>query len=273
MRVICVDDERLLMQDTVKLCLELDLVDEAKGFTRSEEALNWMEHEPADVALLDIDMPGMNGLGLAAAIREKWPDMPIIFLTGYSQYALDAFSVHASGYLLKPVKKEKLAAELVHASGNTGQKQTGRVTVHTFGNFDVFVDGKPIAFKQVKCKELLAYLIDRQGTRVKRREAFAILWEDRIYDRPMQKQLDVIIRSLRQTLANYGVGEMIELQNATMRINPELISCDAWRYFAGDPDAVNAYRGEYMSNYSWASMTEGLLFSKSEKLLPDILNE
>ncbi|MBQ7372402.1 MAG: response regulator, partial [Blautia sp.] len=97
MRVICVDDERLLMQDTVKLCLGLDLVDEAKGFTRPEEALSWMEREPVDVALLDIDMPGMKGIDLAALIREKWPDMPIIFLTGYAEYALDAFSVHASG--------------------------------------------------------------------------------------------------------------------------------------------------------------------------------
>ena len=264
MRVICVDDERLLMQDTVKLCLGLDLVDEAKGFTRPEEALSWMEREPVDVALLDIDMPGMKGIDLAALIREKWPDMPIIFLTGYAEYALDAFSVHASGYLLKPVKIEKLAAELAHAAGFIRNRQTIRVMAHTFGNFDLLVDGKPVAFRQAKCKELLAYLIDRQGAGVKRREVFAILWEDRIYDRSMQKQLDVIIRSLRQTLTDYGAGDIFELQNATMRINPDLISCDAWSFFSGDPEAVNAFRGEYMSNYSWASMTEGLLSSKNE---------
>ena len=44
-----------------------------------------------------------------------------------------------------------------------------------------------------------------------------------------------------------------------MRVNPELISCDAWRYLAGDPEARHAFRGEYMSNYSWAEMSSGAL--------------
>ncbi len=264
MRVICVDDERLLMQDTVNLCLEIDLVDEAKGFTKPAEALRWLEHEQADIALLDIDMPGMNGLELAAAIRKKWPKMSVIFLTGYSQYALDAFEVHASGYLMKPVKKEKLEAEIAYAAGSIPKKQTRKIVAHTFGNFELLVDGKPVAFKQAKCKELLAYLIDRQGAGVKRREAFAILWENRLYDRSMQKQLDVIIRAMRQSLTDRGAGEIFEMQNAIMRINPNLISCDAWRFLSGDPEAVQAYHGEYMSNYSWASMTEGMLSLKQD---------
>ena len=62
MKVICVDDERLLMEDTVAICRELDQVDEATGFTRAADALHWLERERADVALLDIDMPGMNGI-------------------------------------------------------------------------------------------------------------------------------------------------------------------------------------------------------------------
>ena len=259
MKVICVDDERLLMEDTVALCRELDQVDEATGFTRAADALHWLERERADVALLDIDMPGMNGIELAAAIREKWPDTAIIFLTGYSQYALDAFDVHASAYLLKPVRKDRLAAEIAYAAAGPRRRQTSRVAAQTFGNFDLLVDGKPVAFRQAKCKELLAYLIDRHGASVTRREAFAILWEDRQYDRSMQKQFDVIIRSLRATLAELKIGEILEMQSATLRVNPDLISCDAWRWLEGDRDAINAYRGECMSNYSWASLTEGML--------------
>ena len=262
MKVICVDDERLLMEDTVALCLELDQVDEAKGFTRPAEALRWLEQERADVALLDIDMPGMTGLELAAAIREIWPDMPVIFLTGYSQYALEAYAVHPTSYLLKPVKKEKLASEIAYAlaaSPRSQRSRTCRIEARTFGNFDLLVDGKPVAFRQAKCKELLAYLIDRQGASVTRREAFAVLWEDRLYDRPMQKQFDVIIRSLRATLTDCGVGEIFVLQSAAMRVNPELLSCDAWRYLKGDREAARAFRGEYMSNYSWANLTESLI--------------
>ena len=119
--------------------------------------------------------------------------------------------------------------------------------------------GRPVAFKQAKCKELLAYLIDRHGASVTRREAFAMLWEDRMYDRPMQKQLGTIIRLLRATLTENGIAEIFELKSAAMRIIPDHISCDAWRYLAGDQYAVRAYRGEYMSNYSWAIFTEGYL--------------
>ena len=60
-----------------------------------------------------------------------------------------------------------------------------------------------------KCKELLAYLVDKAG----RRDAgdFAALWEGRVYDRKMQKQLDVYIRSLRATLREHGAEEMLEM--------------------------------------------------------------
>ena len=132
----------------------------------------------------------------------------------------------------------------------------------TFGNFDVFVDGELVTFKVTKCKELLAYLIDRQGGSATRSEVFSILWEDRMYDRPMQKQLDVIIRSLRDTLEEYGIENILEMKKGVLRIRPELISCDAWRFFSGDTDAVNAYRGEYMSAYSWAAETESFMSRK-----------
>lgn len=259
MKVICVDDERLLMEDTVAMCQTLPQVEAAIGFTRPEDALHYLEGNRADAALLDIDMPGMNGIELAKAIREIRLDLPIIFLTGYPQYALEAYEVHPSGYLLKPVKKDRLAAELAYAAIKSQRKENAHIQARTFGNFDLLVDGKPLAFKQAKCKELLAYLIDRRGANVTRREAFAVLWEDRMYDRPMQKQLDTIIRLLRATLTENGIGDIFELKSAAMRITPELISCDAWLCLAGDQDAVRAFRGEYMSNYAWAIFTEGYL--------------
>ena len=113
-----------------------------------------------------------------------------------------------------------------------------------------------------KCKELLAYLVDRQGGGVTRAELSAILWEDRPYDRRLQKQLDVYIRSLRESLRQYGVGDMLEINRGIIRVRPEHFVCDAYLFFSGDSDAVNAYRGEYMSNYSWASMTENMMYWK-----------
>ena len=68
-----------------------------------------------------------------------------------------------------------------------------------------------------------------------------------------------MIGLLRETLREHGIEDIFEMKSGTMRIIPEKISCDAYRLFRGDPEAVNSYRGTYMSSYSWASMTEGYL--------------
>ena len=266
MRVICVDDERLLMEDTVSLIGELPQVDEVKGFTRARDALDWLNDNTADVALLDIDMPGMNGIELAAQIKTRRPDTAIVFLTGYPQYALDAFELRASGYILKPARKERLEKEIDYALSKKRSPIRGHVVMKTFGSFDCFVDGEALPFRQAKCKELLAYLVDRRGSSVTRAEAFAILWEDRLYDRSMQKQLDVIIRSLRTTLQEYKIASILEMKSGALRIHPELLQCDLYQFLSGDVEAINAYHGEYMSGYAWAELTEGYMTRKMESM-------
>jgi two-component SAPR family response regulator len=121
------------------------------------------------------------------------------------------------------------------------------------------VGDKPISFRLAKSKEILAYLVDKQGNGVTRPDLFAAIWEDQLYDRKMQKQLDVYIRSLRDTLREYGAEQIMEIKKGVLRVKPDTFSCDAYLFFSGDADTINAYRGEYMSSYSWASMTEGIL--------------
>ena len=263
MMAICVEDERILMEDTVEMCLELPEITEAKGFTHAAEALEWLENNRADLALLDIDMPEMNGIELAARIKGKCPETAVIFLTGYAQYAVQAFSVRASGYLLKPITKEALAADVTFALSEKAKRLVGHIVVHTFGNFDVFVDGEPISFKLAKCKEMLAYLVDRQGYGVTRPELFSIVWENSPYDRKNQKLFDVYIRALRESLRNYGIEDIFVMNKGVIRIKPEMITCDAYLFYSGSVSAVNSYKGEYMSGYSWASITESMLYWKS----------
>ena len=203
-------------------------------------------------------MPRIDGITLAARIKEMYPKMIVLFLTAYREYALDAYAVHAAGYLLKPVSLAKLAAEVEYACGVRAPVPK-HIMVKTFGSFDVFVDGKPVSFKLAKSKEILAVLVDKQGFGVSRPELCATIWEDQLYDRRMQKNLDVYIRSLRDTLREYGAEQIMEIQKGVLRVKPDTFSCDAYLFFSGDADTVNAYRGEYMSSYSWASMTEGIL--------------
>lgn len=266
MRTICVDDEKLILNMIVTLCRDLPQLDEVQGFSNVEEALGFVRHNPVDMALLDIDMPKMNGIRLAMEIKSICPDAAIIFLTGYSDYAYEAFGVHASGYLMKPINRGKLEKEVEFAVSRKRVKEraAAHIEVRTFGDFDIFVDGRVVTFKRAKSKELLAYLIDRQGKGVSRATAFSILWEEKIYDRSSQKHVDVIVRSLRETLKSYKIGEILDIDNGLMRVIPEKMECDLYRFLKGDIDVINSYRGEYMNQYSWAGTTEGFITSSIE---------
>lgn len=265
MKAICVDDEPLVLQLTTTLCRELPMLDDVRSFLKTADAIASIKEEPADLAILDIDMPDMNGIELAIALKEIDPDIRILFITGYAQYAVEAFAIHASGYLLKPVNKEQLENEVAHALSGVRETRKARVFANTFGNFDLFVDGKPVSFGRTKARELMAYLIDRQGVQVNRKTIFSAMWEEGFYDRSMQKQLDVIIRSLKSTLEENGISDILEMQNGMLRVVPEKFDCDLYRFFAGDVDAINSFHGEYLSDYSWASITEAYIARFAEK--------
>ena len=267
MKAICVDDAALILEHTISQLRQINSIDNVEGFTHPSDALEYVKQNQIDIALLDIDMPDMNGIALAAKLKNIQPKCSVIFLTAYAEYAVDAFAIHASGYLMKPVSLERLKEEIDYSIAGTRNLPSSHITVRTFGNFDILVDGETVSFGRSKAKELLAYLIDRNGASIKRAEAFAVLWEDGVYDYSMQKQLDVIIRSLRSTLKNYGISEIFELKKSTLRIHPELIDCDLYRFLKGDTDAVSTYRGEYMNQYTWATLGEADLSRRFNELM------
>ena len=277
-KMICVDDAPLVLDHTVSLCRTIDRITDTKGFTNSGAALEYIGKNKVEIAVLDINMPDMNGIELAAHIKEKSPDTAIIFLTAYSEYAVEAFKLHASGYLMKPIDKESLSAEIDHALTNHPFRMESRIAAQTFGDFEFIVDGEVLVFIRSKskekgqeapcpgasqtstphlsAKELLAYLIERRGRNVSRQQAFMTLYENREYDRSMQKQFDNVIRNLRSVLKEHHAENIFVLERGTMRIRPELIDCDMYRLLDGDAEAVNSYRGEYMNQYSWANISE-----------------
>ena len=102
MNIIAVDDESLAQGYMLKILKEAAPGSRFKGFEDPVAALDYLRENPVDIAFLDIEMYGLNGIELAKRFKEAAPSVKIIFSTGFPDYALDAFSVHASGYLLKP---------------------------------------------------------------------------------------------------------------------------------------------------------------------------
>lgn len=258
MNMIGVDNERSALyelEDAIRQAAPDAMV---SYFQSARQALEYACEVPVDVAFLDIEMPEMNGLALARHLKEIRGETNIIFITGYSCYLAKAFQLHASGYLFKPVSPEDVREELEHLRNPVVGSDIG-VRIQCFGNFELFVDGKPVIFGRPKSKEALAYLVDRKGAGVSKKELAAILWEDKPYTHSIQSHLYILITELENTLEEEGVYGLFVKKRGVYGVNPAEVSCDYYSYNRGEIWAVNSYQGEYMKDYSWAEFTTGSL--------------
>lgn len=137
-----------------------------------------------------------------------------------------------------------------------------RVAVQTFGNFQVFIDGKPIQFSRSKSKELFAFLIDRRGAGVSTAEIASILFEDKEYSRSVKNQVQTIISQLMDGLRMYGVEDIIVRQWNSIAVDTHKIECDYFDFLEHKDSGMLRYSGEYMTNYSWAEYTNGYLMQQ-----------
>jgi two-component system response regulator AlgR len=115
-RLLIVDDEppaRERLRHMLEDLREVAVVGEAAN---GNEALELCARLAPDVVLLDIRMPGMDGIEAARHLTALEEPPAVVFTTAYDQHALDAFEAHAVGYLLKPVRREKLARAVRHAA-------------------------------------------------------------------------------------------------------------------------------------------------------------
>ncbi len=115
LKVLIVDDEPPARERLRSLLGEIADVEVAGEARNGREALSHAHDLAPDVVLLDVRMPGMDGLEAARHLNVLEEPPAVIFTTAFDQYAVEAFEAHAVGYLLKPVRKEQLAAALTRA--------------------------------------------------------------------------------------------------------------------------------------------------------------
>jgi two-component system LytT family response regulator/two-component system response regulator LytT len=116
MSAIIADDEQLAREELRFLLDEIGDVEVVGTASNGLEALELIEKLDPALAFLDIQMPGLDGLGVVRRLRENQIDPPhIIFSTAFDQFAVEAFKLEAMDYLLKPVDRERLAATLARA--------------------------------------------------------------------------------------------------------------------------------------------------------------
>ena len=262
MTILAVDDERRALNTLIQAIEGAEPKASVAGFGTVVDSLDFAKANKVDVAFLDIQMPEMSGLIFAMNLKEINHTTNIVFVTGYSQYAIDAMELHPSGYVMKPATKEKVEKELENLRYPVLSKSDKRVQVQTFGNFEVFVDGTPLKFVSARSKELFAYLIDRRGTSATPVEIAAVLWEDKPYDKSLRNQIQAAISEMMKTLKEHDIVDIINKSWNQIAVDKSRVSCDYYDMLDMVPSAVNAYCGEYMANYSWAEMTAAALSSK-----------
>lgn len=262
---LAVDDERLALADLTNALSQADSAADIRAYTSPTAALEAVRSGEIvpNVAFLDIQMRGWTGLQLAAELRKVLPALEVVFVTAYSEYALESYALHARGYLLKPVSVRAVRAELDVIFPPVLPKDSEKILqVNCFGNFDVFCKGKPVKFSRTKSKELFAYLIYRFGATCSIKEIAAVIFEDKEYDIALKNQMETFKSDLIKSLRAVGCEDVIIKGRNCISIDKQRIDCDYYRFLEGNTGAANSFTGEFMTQYSWAEATAAVLTQK-----------
>lgn len=256
MNYLIVDDENLALRDTTRMLQKILGEEEHHIFScdNCASALALVREKKIYVAFLDVDMPDMTGLELAERIHKISPRTNIIFLTAYTQYSLEAWKLFASGFLVKPALPEDMKAALENLRYPMEYDES-KIVVQCFGNFEVFYKEKRVEFSRTKSKEMFAYLIDRKGAAVTSDEARAVLWEESTDTEAKKTYIRSIASDIRQTFEKIGFPDILVHGRGTYAVDISKVQCDYYAFLKNSPQGIHAFKGEYMSQYSWAEQT------------------
>ena len=254
MIAIAVDDEALMLRALASAVSSSPDINKVVQFSDCEKALDYVKDNPVNIAFLDINMRGMGGLALAEKIVFYRPNCKIVFCTGHEEFAISAFKLHASGYLMKPISKEDVQKEIDNIKGVRQKEKL--LDVKCFGNFEVYSNGERVVFKRSRTKELFAFLVDRKGAGMTAKQICAVLFPDSIDDNKNVAYLRQLVLDLKTTLKIVGAEDVFRHETPYYHIDTTLIKCDYLSYLeCRKPE----FMGEYMTQFSWAEETCAML--------------
>lgn len=249
LRAVIVDDEfsgHILLKRAIKL---VDGVEVVRSYMQPNAVLDELKEVQPDIAFLDIEMAAMNGLELAERIHEVNNDISVIFVTAFSQYAVDAFKVNALDYLLKPVDPNEVQRVLNKVMSTQKAKpeviKTRKYPVQLarcFGFFEVYgnQNEKPVQWITSKVEELFAYLILHHGKLIEKWKLCELLWPNTSADNAATN-LHTTIYRLRKTIKSENIPIKILNQNGGYMIEFESCFTDVQRFQQYYKEAKSIY--------------------------------
>lgn len=236
LRAIIVDDERLPIKQLERILNNFEDIEIVAVSMKPFEAVDIIKEKSPDIVFLDIEMPRINGIELADMIMVNNPETEIIFVTAYSQYALEAFDVCAIGYLLKPVKKEQLKKVIEHIRkrrnikvlDNSHKLLSEEIIIQCFGKVDIIKNGisMNIQWRTAKLKELFAYYVQNRKKEIHRKELLEVLWGDMEYDKALVNLNTYNYQLKKQLNKDFKDNITVQYRNDYYKLNINNVMCD-----------------------------------------------
>ncbi|QCT04028.1 SARP family transcriptional regulator [Paenibacillus algicola] len=270
-KAVLVDDERLVLDLLNKVIREASGISIMGSFTDPEEALIQIPQLDADVLFLDVDMPEMSGLELAARLMESpnTKELSIVFVTAYEQYAIRAFELNAIHYILKPVdvqSVDEIVSRVYKKKGLDVPKLPDQGELYFFGNPHLRIEGSPSSFLTPKIEELLALLVLHQDKGISKWRIIDELWEESSVEKS-QQNLHTMMFRLKQSLRNAGIQLHIRSKNGIYTVDAKDVYCDFREFdrlaackqptrretIAAYEQAISLYQGDLLDgkDYLW----------------------
>lgn len=147
-KTLILDDDinsRLAAHTALSSHSDIDIREE---FSKSSELFAFLERETADLLILDIELEGENGFDIAKKLREEYPRVMVVFLTGHSSYAIDGYDFHPINFLTKPINTEKLGQtilEIRRKMNETNEQSSARLMFRLQQGYKI-IDVKDIQY-------------------------------------------------------------------------------------------------------------------------------
>jgi two-component SAPR family response regulator len=283
-RVLLVDDEEDALNLLEILLHQAGDVEIAGRFVNPVHAIEALNAAHVDAVFLDIEMPGMTGMATARKMREIQPHLQIIFTTAHAEYAVEAFEIQSTDYLLKPLAPDRLqqAVSRIRQAGHAAFRTQDRsdVSIRCMGGFSIALPhdaGRPLTWKTNKEKEICAFLVHHEGKHVDTAFIIESVWPG--HDLKKAKTyLYTCLSYLRKSFQEHqvpmnidkaGNGFAIRLNGASADVT-ELEALLDGILSAEEPDErlygrINdLYKGEYMEgcDYLWAAFRQETVNAK-----------
>lgn len=206
MNVVLIDDEQSALDYLEDLLMMHDDIHIIGKYLNPFKGIDHILATDVTIVFLDINMSVFNGIDVAAVLKEKKPDVQIVFVTAYDDYALDAFEVAAVDYLMKPVLKERLDKTLTQVRKLAGKDPVDPTMKITLFHKVQFIppgrEGVSIQFNMAKVQQLFIYMLYNRTRLVRKEQLIDMLWEE-LEEKRALSQLYNAIYMIRKQLAPY----------------------------------------------------------------------